>query len=63
MFSFLRNAAPHAASVALRQTLIQQGLPFGLSVNTTCVVTSQGTYAGRSMRNFRAFDSQQAARS
>jgi hypothetical protein len=60
MLSFRRNAAWQEPSVALQQALVRQGLPFGTSVNTLRVLTSQGSYAGRSVRFFRAFDPHQA---
>jgi hypothetical protein len=60
MFSFLRNAGSQELSAALQQALVQQGLPLGTTVKTLRVLTTQGSYAGRSVRYFRAFDPNQA---
>jgi hypothetical protein len=56
MFSFLRNPSSHQPSRALQHALTQQGLPAGLSATTLRVLTTNGRYAGRSVRYFRVFD-------
>ena len=61
MFGFLRKGPSPASSLAIQQALVQQGLPFGMSVNRLRVLTRQGNYAGRSVRYFCAFDTHQAA--
>jgi hypothetical protein len=61
MFSFLRNAASQVPSPVLQQALTQQGLPVGLRAGTLRVVTTPGSYAGRSVRFFRVFDPHIAA--
>ncbi len=63
MFGFLRRGPSPASSLAIQQALVQQGLPFGMSVNRLRVLTRQGNYVGRSVRYFRAFDADQAAQS
>src|SRR5207302_4288598 len=60
MFGFLRRGPSPASSLAIQQALVQQGLPFGMSINTLRVLTRQGNYAVRSVRYFRAFDADQA---
>ena len=61
MFSFFRNTASSKSSLAIQHALVQQGLPFGMSVDTLRVLTRKGNYAGRSVRYFLAFDADQAA--
>ena len=61
MFGFLRRGPSPRTSLAIQQALVQQGLPFGMSVNRLRVLTRQGNYAGRSVRYFLAFDADQAA--
>jgi hypothetical protein len=61
MFSFFRKGASPQSLHAIQQALVKQGLPFGTSVNGLRVLTRQGSYDGRSVRYFRAFDAGQAA--
>jgi hypothetical protein len=63
MFSFLRNSSPHQPSPALQRALTHQGLPSSRPANTLRVLTSEGKYAGRSVRYFRVFDPAQGAAS
>jgi hypothetical protein len=61
MFGFLRKGPSPKSLLAIQQALVQQGLPFGMSVNRLRVLTRQGNYAGRPVRYFYAFDADQAA--
>jgi hypothetical protein len=61
MFGFFRNTASPKSSLAIQQALVQQGLPIGMSVNGLRVLTRKGNFAGRSVRYFLAFDTDQAA--
>jgi hypothetical protein len=61
MLSFFRKTTSPESSLAIQQALLREGLPFGPSVNRLNVLTQQGSYAGRPVRFFRAFDTEQAA--
>ena len=62
MFGFLRKTtAPKPATVALRQALVQSGLPPDLDPATLAVIDRRGSYDGRAVHYFRVFDPVQAA--
>jgi hypothetical protein len=56
MFSFLRNTASQEPWPGLQRALTRQGLPVGVDPKALRVLTTQGSYAGRSVRFFRVFD-------
>jgi len=56
MFSLMRTTAPQEPWPGLQRALTQQGLPVGVDLKALRVLTTQGSYAGRSVRFFRVFD-------
>ena len=61
MFGFLRKTASQPATAAIRQALVQGGLPPGVDPATLAVIERRGSYDGRGVHYFRVFDPVRAA--
>ena len=61
MFGFLRRSAAQPATAAIRQALVQNGLPPGMDPASLAVLKHRGSYAGREVHYFRVFDPVRAA--
>src|SRR5919198_4092588 len=56
MFSLFRKSQPRQLTAAMTQALVSDGLPPGMQPSTLSVVQQHGSYSGRRVRYFRAFD-------
>ena len=56
MFSLFRKAQPAHPNAALARALVIDGLPPGMEPSTLSVVQQHGSYSGRRVNYFRAFD-------
>ena len=56
MFSLFRNSQPRRPTTAMARALVSDGLPPGMEPSTLSVVQRHGSYSGRRVSYFRAFD-------
>jgi len=56
MFNMFRRSQPRRPSAALCQALARDGLPSGMEASSLSVVERHGSYSGRRVTYFRAFD-------
>src|SRR5918911_2741614 len=56
MFRLIRKSQPRRPTAAMAAALISDGLPPGMQPSTLSVVQQHGTYSGRRVSYFRAFD-------
>lgn len=56
MFRFFQNGQPRRPTPAMAAALISDGLPPGMQPSTLSVVQQHGSYSGRRVSYFRAFD-------
>jgi hypothetical protein len=56
MFSIFRRSHPRRPTAALCQALVRTGLPSGMEASSLSVVEKRGSYSGRNVTYFRAFD-------
>ena len=56
MFSIFRRSQPRRPTAALCQALVRNGLPSGMEASSLSVVEQRGSYSGRHVTYFRAFD-------
>lgn len=56
MFNLFRKPRPRQLTEAMSQALAREGLPPGVQPSTLSVVQRNGSYAGRRVSYFRAFD-------
>jgi hypothetical protein len=56
MFSMFRRSQPRRPNAALCQALMRDGLPSGMEASSLSVVERRGSYSGRRVTYFRAFD-------
>src|SRR5919202_860385 len=56
MFNLFRNSQPRRPTAAMARALISDGLPSGMEPSTLSVVQQHGSYSGRRVSYFRAFD-------
>jgi hypothetical protein len=56
MFSLFRKPQPRHPTAAMARALVSDGLPPGIEASTLSVVQQHGSYSGRRVSYFRAFD-------
>jgi hypothetical protein len=56
MFSMFRKSQPRRPTAALCQALVSDGLPPGMEASSLSIVEQHGSYSGRRVTYFRAFD-------
>jgi hypothetical protein len=56
MFNMFRKSQPRRPNAALCQALVSDGLPPGMEASSLSVVERHGSYSGRRVTYFRAFD-------
>ena len=56
MFRLISNSRPHRPTAAMTGALTSSGLPPGVQPSALSVVEEHGTYSGRRVTYFRAFD-------
>jgi hypothetical protein len=56
MFNVFRKSQPHHPTPAIVRALVSGGLPPGMEPSTLSVVEQHGSYSGRRVNYFRAFD-------
>jgi hypothetical protein len=56
MFNIFRKSQPHHPTPAVVRALVSGGLPPGMEPSTLSVVDQHGSYSGRRVNYFRAFD-------
>jgi hypothetical protein len=56
MFNMFRKAQPRRPTAALCKALVSDGLPPGMEASSLSVVEQHGSYSGRRVTYFRAFD-------
>lgn len=61
MFNMFRKSQPRRPSAALCQALASDGLPPGMEASSLTIVERRGSYSGRRVTYFRAFDPIRAA--
>jgi hypothetical protein len=56
MFNVFRQSRPHRPTPAIVRALLSGGLPPGMEPSTLSLVEQHGSYSGRRVNYFRAFD-------